>query len=159
MVARYTDLLQLQAPYDLLQTPIALSVLVVLGAVDFIADKVPVVDHVTHAIGAFVHPVAGAILFASNNNVLSNVHPVVAMVAGVIVAGGFHATRSAIRPAATATTAGTGNPVISFVEDVVSAILSVLAIFAPLIAFILFIVLLLATISAWRRVRRRLFRT
>src|SRR3712207_8949705 len=55
-------------------------------------------DLVTHAVGAIVHPVAGAVLFASQNNVLTNIHPVVAMLAGVVVAGSFHAGRAAVRP-------------------------------------------------------------
>jgi hypothetical protein len=155
LITRYTDLWQLQAPYDLLASPVALIVLAVLAAVDFLADKIPVVDHIAHAVGTVVHPVAGAVLFASQNNVLSNVHPIVAMVAGVTVAGSLHASRAAIRPVATATTGGMGNPVLSFLEDLVSLVLSVLAIFIPLLAFAVFLVLLFVMFSTWRRVRRR----
>ena len=153
LVSRYTDLWQLQAPYDALATPIVLIVLGVLAAVDFLADKVPVVDHIAHTIGIVVHPVAGAVLFASQSNVLTDIHPAVALVAGLLVAGGFHAARTTIRPVATASTGGIANPVLSFLEDVVSAILTALAIFAPLLAFLLFIVLLVALLFAYRRVR------
>ena len=155
VIARYTELWQLQAPYDLLASPAALIVLAVLAAVDFLADKIPVIDHVAHAVGAIVHPVAGAILFASQNNVLSNVHPVVAMVAGVTVAGSLHAGRAAIRPVATATTGGIGNPVLSFIEDVVSLVLSLLAIFSPVLAFVMFLGVLFMMVTSWRRFRRR----
>jgi hypothetical protein len=158
LAARYTTLWQLQPPYDLLASPLVLAVLAVLAAVDFLADKIPVVDHAAHLIGAVIHPVAGAVLFASQNNVLTNIHPVVAMLAGVIVAGSFHAGRATIRPAATATTGGIGNPILSFVEDVVSVIMSLLALVAPLVAFLLFIILVLTLIAGWRRVRRRFAR-
>ena len=151
LVSRYTGFWHLQAPYDILASTPVLGILGVLAAVDFLADKIPGVDHIAHAVGVIVHPVAGAVLFASQNNVLTNVHPVVAMVAGVIVAGGFHAGRTALRPVATATTGGLGNPILSFLEDVISVALSILAVFIPLLAFILFVVLLLALVSGGRR--------
>jgi hypothetical protein len=155
LVTRYTELWQLQAPYDMLASPAVLGVLAVLAAVDFFADKIPVVDHAAHMVGAVVHPVAGAVLFASQSNILTDVHPIIAMGAGMIVAGGFHASRAAIRPVATATTGGIGNPVLSFLEDVVSVVLSILAIFIPLIAFVLFLILLVALGTSWSRIRRR----
>ena len=156
LVERYTDLLKLQAPYDLLASPVVLSILGLLAAVDFLADKVPVVDHIAHAAGTIIHPTAGAILFASQNNVLTDVHPVVAMAAGVAVAGSFHAGRAAIRPVATATTGGIGNPVLSLIEDIISVTLSILAIVIPIIAFVLFLALVLVLMTGWRRIRRRI---
>jgi uncharacterized membrane protein len=155
LVARYTDLWHLQAPYDVLASPTILIVLAVLAAIDFLADKIAVVDHIAHTVGALVHPIAGAVLFASQSNILTDMHPVIAMGAGVVVAGGFHASRAAIRPVATATTGGIGNPVLSFLEDVVSVTLTVLAILIPLVAFLLFLVLLFVLAKGWRRVRRR----
>ncbi len=158
LITRYTSLWKLQAPYDVLASTPVLAVLGVLAAIDFLADKLPVVDHIAHAIGVVVHPAAGAILFASQNNVLTNVHPAVAMAAGVVVAGGFHAGRSTVRPVATATTGGIANPVLSFLEDVVSLILTALAIFIPLIAFVFFLLLLVVLVTTGRRVRHRLQR-
>jgi hypothetical protein len=156
LVTRYTDLWQLQAPYDVLASPAALIVLAVLAAVDFLADKIPVVDHIAHTAGTVVHPIAGAILFASQNNVLTDVHPVVAMLAGVTVAGSLHAGRAAVRPVATATTGGIANPILSFIEDVFSLVLTVLAIVLPLLAFALFLGLVFVMLTSWRRLRRRL---
>src|SRR5829696_359679 len=69
LISRYTDLWQIQAPYDLLASGPVLGVLGALAAVDFLADKVPVVDHIAHAVGVVIHPVAGAVLFASQNNI------------------------------------------------------------------------------------------
>lgn len=145
----------LQGPFDQLGSTLALAVLALLAVIDFVADKVPAVDHVTHVIGSIIHPTAGAIVFASQTNVLTEIHPLLALGAGFVMAGGFHATRAAVRPVATATTAGVGNPVLSFFEDLVALVLSVLAFLAPLVAFILFLVLLLLVVRAWRTVRRR----
>lgn len=149
------EYLTLQQPYDVLASTPALIVLVVLGVIDFVADKVPAVDHATHVIGALVHPVAGAIVFASQQNLIDDIHPLLALGAGLIMGGGFHATRASLRPVATASTAGIANPIVSFFEDVVSLILSLLAIFAPLIAFAVVALLLVLLIHTWRGVRRR----
>lgn len=155
LMNRY-NVVTLQEPFAILGSTVVLTILFVLAVIDFVADKVPAIDHVTHIIGGLVHPVAGAVAFASQNNMFTNIHPAVALGAGFIMAGGFHATRAAVRPVATATTGGMANPVVSFAEDVLSLIMSVLAIFLPLIAFVLFLVLLFLVIRSWRSVRRRM---
>ena len=78
------------------------------------------------------------------------------MALGLIVAGGVQATRTAVRPVATATTAGLGNPVVSTVEDGTSLMLSALAVFAPLVAALLLAVIVVGVYRFWsaRRVRR-----
>ena len=157
LLARF-HYVHLQEPYALLASTPALIIIAVLAVVDFVADKVPAVDHVAHTVGAFVHPVAGAIVFASQNNVLRDIHPAVALSAGFILAGGFHATRAALRPLATTTTAGAANPVFSFVEDAFSLTLSVLAFLAPVITFVLVLVCLFLVVKTWRGIRRRLDR-
>jgi hypothetical protein len=149
-----TDHLTLQEPYALLATTPVLAVVALLGLVDFVADKIPAVDHAAHAVGAIVHPVAGAIVFASQNNLLRDVHPGLALAAGFLMAGGLHATRAAVRPVATTTTAGVGNPIVSFVEDATSLLLTALAFFAPVVALGLLLLLTVAVFRAWRAVRR-----
>jgi len=156
LLSRYTTLWHVQPPYDVLASTPVLLILGALAVIDFLADKIPVVDHMTHVVGLVVHPVAGAVLFASQTNVLTNVHPAVALLAGVIMAGSFHIGRMAVRPVATATTAGLGNPLLSLMEDVTSFTISVLAIFVPLLAVIVLILLLCALAWSWRRIRRRL---
>ena len=64
-------------------------------------------------------------------------HPVLATICGLVLAGGTHGARAAVRPAATLTTGGLMNPVVSFVEDAVSGTLAVLAILLPMLAFAL----------------------
>ena len=159
LVARYTDLLRLAKPFDVLTQPWMLGAIAVLAVVDFVADKIPAVDHAWHAVGAIANPVAGAVLFASQQNVLTEVHPAVAAVAGLIVAGGFHGSRSLARPVSTAATGGLGNPVLSLVEDVISGLLSLLAVFLPFIAFgmagLVAVLLVLGAMRAARSVRAR----
>lgn len=155
LVARYTDLIRLAEPFDVLTQPWVLGAIAVLAVVDFIADKIPAVDTVLHGVGALVSPVAGAVLFASQQNVLSDMHPAIAAIAGLVVAGGFHGSRAAARPISTAATGGVANPVLSLVEDVLSGLLSLLAVFLPFIAFGvagLVAVLLIVAVARARRV-------
>lgn len=155
LLTRYTELWHLQAPFDTLGSPVVLIVLAILGLVDFLADKIPIVDHAAHIFGMIANPVAGAILFASQAHILTDLHPAVALLAGVVVAGGLHASRAAIRPVATATTGGIGNPVLSLLEDGTALALSALAIFLPVLAFVLVLILALVVIFAMRRIARR----
>lgn len=126
-------LMHLAQPYDLISNPWVMLVVAVFGLLDFVGDKIPGVDHALHIFGGLVNTVAGAILFASQTGV-ADVPPALKLGLGLVVAGGVHATRTAVRPLATATTAGVGNPVLSAAEDAGSATLSVLAVFAPLLA-------------------------
>ncbi|WP_027482036.1 DUF4126 domain-containing protein [Deinococcus pimensis] len=151
--------LNLASSYEWLASPWALLAIGVVGLLDFVGDKVPGVDHALHTLGGWVNPVAGAVAFGAQHNLLGDVSPVLAGLVGLLVAGGLHGARTVARPVATATTAGLANPVVSLTEDVTSVGLSVLAVFAPLLAFVALLVvtgLLLLAVSRWRRRRRAL---
>lgn len=152
LTAKYTDLISLSSPWDALTSWWVIGLLIVLSLVEFFADKVPAVNHVNDAIQTFVRPAAGAIVFAASASV-AEVHPVFAMAAGLLVAGGVHAVKSvAVRPAVTATTGGVGNVPVSILEDIISTVVSILAIIIPII--IAMIVILLITLIVWRLWRR-----
>jgi uncharacterized membrane protein len=157
LVARYTDLIELSSPWDSMTSWWVLGLLIILSIVEFFADKIPAVNHVNDAIQTFVRPVAGAILFAASANVITEVHPVLALTAGLFVAGGVHAVKSAaVRPAVTATTGGAGNVPVSIAEDALATFLSVLAVVLPiLLGFILLILTILLFWYFWRRSNRK----
>src|SRR5690606_28351542 len=111
-------LVQLQPPYDLMGSWWAIGLLAILLVIEIVADKIPAVDTVNDGIQTFVRPAAGAILFAGSANVITEIHPVLALGAGLLIAGGVHATKTAARPVVTVTTAGVGNPIVSALEDV-----------------------------------------
>ena len=105
LVARFSNLIQLSSPWDTLTNGWVIALLVILSVVEFFADKVPAVNHINDAIQTFVRPVAGAIVFAASAKVITDIHPVLSLAAGLLVAGGVHAAKSvAVRPAVTATT-------------------------------------------------------
>jgi len=155
VLSRTTSLVTLNEPYDALGSWWVIGTLGVLLVIEILVDKIPVADTVNDLIHTFIRPAAGAILFAASTNVIG-LHPALAAVCGVIVAGGTHVAKTGARPAVTATTAGVGNPVVSTVEDAASFVTSVLAVVAPY----LMLALVIAGISllVWwieRRRRRR----
>ncbi|WP_261663148.1 DUF4126 domain-containing protein [Deinococcus sp. Marseille-Q6407] len=149
----HQGLVTLSPPFDLLGNPWTLLVIFAVGAVDFIGDKVPGIDHLLHLLSGWVAAAAGAILFASQSG-LADVSPSLAAVLGLLVAGSVQAGRAAVRPAATTLTAGVGNPVLSTVEDGLSLGLSVLALFVPALAVLGLLGLLWAGWRLWQRWRR-----
>ena len=156
LLARYTDLITLRAPWRALENAWVLAVLAVLLIIEMTVDKIPVVDTVNDVIQTVIRPAAGAVLFAASANVISDVSPVLALICGLLVAGGVHAAKATARPVITATTAGIGNPVVSVVEDVVSGATTIVAIVLPAVAAAA-VLGLLALFGWWyfRRRRRR----
>ena len=153
LVARYTDLLTLEPPWDTLESWWVIGVLAVLLVIEMLVDKVPAVDSVNDAIQTFVRPVAGAILFAASAGIINDASPVLSLVCGLLIAGGVHAAKATARPVVTGTTAGTLNPVVSVLEDIVSLVVSIVAIVVPVLALLLLAVAIIWFIR-WRRRRR-----
>ncbi|SEJ39996.1 protein of unknown function [Deinococcus reticulitermitis] len=146
--------IDLSAPYDFLANPWVMLAVGVVGLLDFIGDKIPGVDHALHLAGGVLNTAAGAVLFAAQTGV-ADLPPALSLALGVIVAGGVHATRAAVRPVATATTGGLGNPVVSAAEDAGSLTLSVLAVFAPLLAALGLVGLAALGYRLWSRLKVR----
>ncbi len=146
-------LLKLSEPYTLLSNWWVIGLLTILLIIELLVDKVPAADSVNDLIQTFVRPAAGAILFAGSTSVINDMNPLLAILLGVLVAGGVHATKSVARPVVTATTAGTGNWAVSLLEDVTAFIMSLLALIVPILAGI--IVLIFITLIAWFFIRRR----
>jgi len=124
LLARYTQLIALKAPWNALTHPVVL-------VIEVTVDKIPAVDTVNDVIQTVFRPVAGAILFAASGNVISNLSPVLAMICGLLIAGGVHTAKAVARPAVTAGTLGTANPIVSLAEDVVSGATTIIAVVAP----------------------------
>ena len=153
LTARFTNLIQLNEPWDVLTTWWVIGVLVVLLLVEITVDKVPAIDTINDGINTFIRPVAGAILFAATSGVVGELHPVLAVICGLLVAGGVHAVKATARPAVTATTGGLGNWLVSLSEDVVSFATAVLAILVPILLVSLMVLFLL--FLGWRWSKRR----
>src|SRR5512138_2136056 len=151
------DWIHLNQPWDTLANPWIILLLCILVIIEMLADKIPAVNHLNDLLQTGIRPVAGAIAFAASANVVTDVSPVLALAAGLLVAGTVHVAKAGVvRPIVTATTGGVANTPVSIAEDVTSTVVSVLSILAPIIIGTLIIVVL-AFIVYWlyRRANRQ----
>lgn len=145
LLAKFTDLIKLSKPWDALTSWWVIGLLVILSVIEFFADKFPAVNHVNDAIQTVVRPAAGAIIFAASAQVITDVHPVLSLALGLLVAGSVHTVKSvAVRPVITATTGGAANVPVSILEDLISTVLSFLSVVVPVL-----VACILILISAW----------
>lgn len=156
LLSRFTGLIRLNEPFDALQSWWTIAALVVLGTIEFLADKIPVVDTINDLVQTLIRPIAGAILFAANANVIADVHPVLAMVCGLLIAGTVHVAKTTARPLVTAATAGAGDAVVSTGEELLSAATAFLSVLFPaLIGLVLLLAVAIIGWWLWRLDRRR----
>ena len=146
--------IELGEKFQWLTSDVAMIVLIVACIIEIIADKVPAVDHFLDSIATFVRPVAGAIAAAA---VFTDVDPVVAALLGLIIGAptslGFHTLKAGGRVASSAATFGCANPIISLIEDIVSFVLTVVAIFSPIFVPLLLIAIAWALWAFIKRLR------
>lgn len=156
LLSRFTDLIRLNEPFDALESWWTIGVLIVLAAFEFLADKIPVVDTVNDVVQTLIRPIAGAILFAANANAIADIHPVLAMVCGLLIAGTVHVVKTTTRPLVTAATAGAGNLVVSSAEDILAAATAFLSVLLPtMIGLVLLLAVSIIGWWLWRLDRRR----
>jgi hypothetical protein len=135
-------------------TPV-LIVVGILYLIEFVADKVPTVDHVWDIIHTLIRPIAGALVAWA---AVSDKIPHGAVILAAVIAGGValgsHATKATVRGASTLTTAGLGNPVLSVIEDAFAFINAFIAIFLPWLVIVTLIIATLFFVVVYRRLRR-----
>lgn len=141
LLAHYTDLIKLSSPWDTLANPWIILMLCLLVIIEMLADKIPAVNHINDLIQTIIRPAAGAIAFAASAKVVTDINPVLALASGLLIAGAVHVAKAgAVRPMVTATTGGAGNIPVSIAEDIVSTVLSILAIIVPILVGTLLII-------------------
>jgi LPXTG-motif cell wall-anchored protein len=167
LLARFSTAVHLPAGWHWLTGGWTLTVLAVLLAIEVVADKVPLVDHVNDVVQTVVRPTAGGLAFGAGSaahtatvtdpGAFFTSHRWVPVAAGVLIALCVHGVKAAARPVINAGTAGLGAPVASTAEDIGSLTMSLLAILVPIL--VLLGLVLLASTAVWlvrrRRQRRR----
>jgi hypothetical protein len=164
LLARFTDAINLPHGWEWLSNGWVLAILTVLLAIEVVADKIPIVDHVNDVVQTVVRPTAGGIVFGAGSSsqtatvtdpgTFFGSHQWVPIASGVIIALTVHGVKAASRPVINATTAGFGAPVASTAEDLGSIVMSLLAILLPIL--VLLGLVLLVSSAIWVIRRRRL---
>ncbi|MFI5929424.1 DUF4126 domain-containing protein [Micromonospora sp. CA-249363] len=167
LLGRYTNLIDLPSGWTWLGNGWVIVILAVLLAVEMVADKVPVVDHVNDVVQTVVRPTAGGLAFGAGSSSETvtvsdpgsffSSHQWVPVATGVLLAFGVHLLKSAARPVINATTAGFGAPVASTAEDATSVVMSLVAVILPVLvlAFLVGLVVFVYWFLRRRSDRRR----
>jgi len=131
---------------------IAVWALGIATVLEFFGDKVPAVDHALNAVGFVSRPLAAIV---GTYAVFADADPVIAAVAAVIIGAptalAFNTAQGGTRLASTATTGGLGNPVVSFIEDVLAVATVLIAFLAPILIPIVLILLAVVVIRLAKR--------
>ena len=162
-----------------------IGILVILTILDFVADKIPLIDHAWNAIHTAIRPIAGALVAAASSNSLAGgIHiPTtigdrgtggvyvafgattvtgIAFLVVLLIGGGLaflsHITKSTTRIVSTITTAGFLNIGLSVLENIAVVIIVLLSLFASTIMFILLVLLILLLLPRIMQARGMLFK-
>ena len=157
----HANILSLPAPLHALANWYVIGTCVVLFAVEFVGDKIPVFDLVWNAMQTFVRiPAAGLIAFAATSQ-LPEWERLAATLLGALIALAAHGGKTAARAAVTHSPEPFSNIALSLSEDAAVAFLLWYATHHPFIAA--GIVLVMLALIAWMghyvvRALRNLFR-
>lgn len=124
--------------------------------VEILAYYIPYVDHLLDTLSVPLATVAGSVMFASQFADIGTFPQwALALIAGGGTAAAISSGFAGTRAASTATTGGLGNSVVATTETAGAGIMSVLAMTAPLIAFIAAIILIVVVIVMGRKLWRK----
>ena len=124
--------------------------------VEILAYYIPFVDHLLDTISIPLATVAGSVMFASQFTVLGTFPQwALALIAGGGTAAAISSGFAGTRAASTATTGGFGNSVVATTETAGAGLMSFLALAAPVIAFVVAVLLLIAVFVFGRKLLRK----
>lgn len=124
--------------------------------VEILAYYIPFVDHLLDTMSIPLATVAGSVMFASQFAEIGTFPQwALALIAGGGTAAAISSGFAGTRAASTATTGGLGNSVVATTETAGAGIMSVLALAAPIIAFIVAIILIITVVFFGRKIWRK----
>src|SRR6516164_8535721 len=142
LLARF-HLVRLPGDLDFLSQWWVITVAGVMYLIEFLADKIPIVDSVWDTIHTFIRVPAGAVVAASAFAHFSPIVRVAALLAGGGLAFGSHATKASVRMTANASPEPFSNILLSTIEDILTVGLAALAAFHPIVILVIILVFIL----------------
>jgi len=153
-LASYFGLISLNTSWEWIGSITALSTFAIATVLEIFGYYIPVFDNVLDAIAVPLAAIAGTAVVVST---AANLDPVVTWSLAIIAGGGTAAvikgSTATTRAASTTTTAGLANPIVATVETGSATVMSVFAIFLPILAIIFVVVLLLIVFFFFKKIR------
>ena len=138
----------------LLSSHFAVTAALVLFLAEFVADKIPIVDHLWNLAQTLLRPVVGALLMLAAVPDPSPAERVGLIAAGAIATLATHFVKATSRLTSTAATRGMAQMALSLAEDAVALALGALVFFVPWFTALVVGALLVLLVLDRRRVRR-----
>lgn len=155
-VAAHLGVIHAPGTFAWLNSTPVMWILVGIGALEVLSDKIPFVDHALHVLQIVVKPAAAAIIVGGTVHPQSQNMLIFLMIVGALNALGIHAGVMSVRAASTATTGGLGNPLVSTAEDGVALSGGILAFIIPIVVAIVALVCSICLFLAGRKAYQRL---
>lgn len=153
-LASYFGLWQLNGNWVWIGSIAAVLTLGIATLAEIFTYFIPWVDNALDSIAIPLATIAGTAVMVST---IVNLDPIVTWSLAIIAGGGTAAAikgaNAAGRLTSTATTGGFANPVVSTVETGTAVVVSTASIFAPILAAILVILILVAILKIYRKFR------
>lgn len=127
--------LKLPGELDVLTSWWVIGVALFLFVIEFIADKIQVVDSIWDVIHTFIRVPAGAVLAATAFGDFDKSIQLIALLVGGGLALSSHGTKAATRAFINASPEPVSNIVVSLLEDVLVLVAVLLAVFLPVLVF------------------------
>jgi hypothetical protein len=134
LLSRFANL-KLPGELDIVTNWWVIGVALFMFVVEFVADKVPVVDSVWDVIHTFIRIPAGAVLAATAFGDFDRSVQVIALLVGGGLALSSHGTKASLRALVNTSPEPVSNVVVSLAEDVLVIVAVVLALFLPVLVF------------------------
>ena len=161
VIARYTTLVTLPPGWQWLSEGWFLLILSVLVVADFLADKIPLVDHLLDVVHTVIRPTSGGIVFSAGfgSRTLTPAETSAAtpgkafgiFLIGLLLALAVHVAKAMLRAAINLTTSGIGAPIASTLEDLASTSLALSAAIAPIAVIAVLLAFAFGLRWLWRR--------
>jgi hypothetical protein len=139
--------LKLPGELDVLTNWWVIGVALLMFVIEFVADKIQVVDSIWDVIHTFIRIPAGAILAATAFGEFDRSIQVIALLVGGGLALSSHGTKAASRALINTSPEPVSNVVVSLAEDILVFVTILLALFLPVLVF--FVIGLGVAFSIW----------
>ena len=146
LLGRFSNL-ELPGELQVLTSWWVIGFAVALYLVEFVADKIPIVDSTWDVVHTFIRVPAGAVLAATAFGDFDKSVQVIAFLLGGGLALSSHGTKAATRAIVNTSPEPVSNIVVSLLEDVLAVVSILLAVFLPVLLF--FVVAAGLLVSAW----------
>jgi len=155
-LAGHFDFIPLNDNWEWVGSIVAVIVMAIATLIEILGYYIPWVDNMLDTIAIPLATVAGTMVMVAT---MADLDPVVTWALAIIAGGGTAAavkgSASALRLTSSATTGGLANPLVATVETGGATVMSISAIFIPILAFLFVLIILIFLVKFFKKLRKK----